>query len=53
MKKAKLKNTKKNKIALKKLKSNKKYYVRVRAYKNINGKKHFGKWSKKTAKIVK
>ena len=53
MKKAKLKNTKKNKIALKKLKSNKKYYVRVRAYKTVNGKIYLGKWSKKLAKTVK
>ena len=53
MKKANLKNTKKNKITLKKLKSNKKYYVRVRAYKTVNGKKYFGKWSKRAVKMVK
>lgn len=34
-----------------KLKSNKKYYVRVRAYKTVNGKKQYGKWS--TVKNVK
>ncbi|MCI7265063.1 MAG: hypothetical protein MR480_05335 [Eubacterium coprostanoligenes] len=34
-----------NKKTLKKLKSNKKYFVRVSAYKNINGKKINGKWS--------
>lgn len=28
------------------LKKNKKYYVRIRAYKNINSKKFYGKWSK-------
>lgn len=40
---AKKKATKKT---LKKLKAKKKYYVRVRAYKVINGKKVYGKWSK-------
>lgn len=35
----------------KKLKSNKKYYCRARAYKKVNGKKVFGKWTK--AKKVK
>ena len=34
-----------NKRTIKKLKSKKKYYVRVRAYKNVNGKKIYGKWS--------
>ena len=53
MKKANLKNTKKNKIVLKKLKSNKKYYIRVRAYKTVNGKTYPGKWSKKAVKVVK
>ena len=47
------KNIKKNSVTLKKLKSNKKYYVRVRAYKTVNGKRYFGKWSKKSAKTVK
>lgn len=53
MKKSNLKNTKKNKIVLKKLKSNKKYYIRVRAYKTVNGKTYLGKWSKKAVKVVK
>ena len=54
MKNAKTKkNIKKNSVTLKKLKSNKKYYVRVRAYKEINGKKYFGKWSRKIGKTVK
>lgn len=44
-------NADSNKKTLKKLKSNKKYFVRVRAYKNINGKRINGKWS--TIKSVK
>ncbi len=39
------------KATLKKLKSKKKYYVRVRAYKTVNGKKLYGAWS--TVKSVK
>ena len=35
-----------NKKTVKKLKSKKKYYVRVRSYKIVNGKKVYGKWSK-------
>lgn len=31
------------------LKTNKKYYVRVRTYKTVNGTKYFSKWSKKKA----
>ncbi len=43
---------KKNKLTIKKLKKNKKYYFRVRAYKTENGKKVYGKWSKvKTVRI--
>lgn len=33
------------KLTLKKLKSKKKYYVRVRAYKSVDGKKLYGAWS--------
>ena len=53
MKKAKKKNVsaKKAKFTVKKLKTKKKYYVRIRAYKLINGKKVYSKWSAK--KIVK
>lgn len=43
-----------NKISLtaKKLKKNKKYYVQIRSYKTINGKKYYSSWSaKKTVKI--
>ena len=45
---------KKNKTSLKikKLKSRKTYYVRIRAYKSVNGKIHVSKWSKtKTVKV--
>ena len=45
MKKAKLKNCKVASITIKKLKKRKTYYVRVRAYKYVNGKKVYGKWS--------
>ena len=34
------------KKTVKKLKAKKKYFVRVRAYKNVDGKKVYGKWSK-------
>ena len=39
-------SVKKNKVTLKNLKSKKKYYVKVRAYKLANGRKYYGKWSK-------
>lgn len=38
---------------IKKLKSRQKYYVRIRAYKNINGKKVYGSYSKNKAVKVK
>ena len=41
---------KKNKVTLKRLKSKKKYFVKVRAYKIVNGNKKYGKWSK-TVKV--
>lgn len=47
----KTKYFKKAKFTLKKLKAGKKYYVKARAYKKVNGKKYFGKWSRK--KIIK
>lgn len=41
----------KTKVKINKLKSKKKYYVRVRAYKSVSGKKVYGAWSKvKTVK---
>lgn len=45
-----VKKTKNTKV-IGKLKSNKKYYVRIRAYKNVSGKKYYSKWV--TAKAVK
>ena len=44
---------KKNKATLKRLKSKKKYFVKVRAYKTINGNTYCGKWSKVAKKKVK
>ena len=35
-----------SKKTVKKLKAKKKYFIRVRAYKTVNGKKSYGKWSK-------
>ena len=35
-----------SKKTVKKLKAKKKYFVRVRVYKTVNGKKSYGKWSK-------
>ena len=32
-------------ITIKKLKKNKRYYVRVRVYGKVNGKTYYGKWS--------
>lgn len=53
-KKAKIKNYKKNKITLKRLKANKKYYVKARAYTSISkGKKVYGKWTKRKVIRVK
>ena len=50
-KKALVKGAKKVSRKVKKLKSKKQYTVKVRAYKTVNGKKYWGKWS--TAKKVK
>ena len=50
--KTKFANPKKKSVKIKKLKSGKKYYVRIRAYKSIGGAVHVSKWSKvKTVKI--
>lgn len=46
-----IKKAKTKKTTLKKLKGGKKYYVKVRAYKIVNGKKIYGSWS--SAKSVK
>ena len=43
---------KKNKITLKRLKSKKKYFVKVRAYKTVNGSTYYGKWSKVVKKKI-
>ncbi len=43
----------KNNITVSKLKHNKRYYVRVRAYRNANSKKYYGKWSGTRSIVVK
>lgn len=51
-KKVTVKNAKAKKTTLKKLKSGKKYYVKVRAYKTVDGKKLYGAYSEvKTVKV--
>ena len=41
-----IKKQKTTKTTVKKLKSKKKYFVRVRTYKTVNGKKVYSSWSK-------
>lgn len=41
-----IKNLWRNKLTVKKLRAKKRYYIRVRTYKMINGKKYVSKWSK-------
>lgn len=56
MKKSKtktIKGAKKTSTTIKKLKSKKKYYVQVRTYKTVNGKKKYSSWSKKKTVRVK
>ena len=48
-----VKGAKKTKTVIKKLKSNKKYYVRIRTYKKIKGKYYYSKWSKVKTVTVK
>ncbi len=43
---------KKNKVTINKLKSKKKYFVKVRAYKKVKGNVSYGKWSKVVKKKV-
>ena len=51
-KKVTVKNAKAKKTTLKKLKSGKKYYVKVRGYKTVDGKKLYGAYSEvKTVKV--
>mgnify|MGYP001059784882 CR=1 FL=1 len=45
LKKAKRKTVKSTSVTIKKLKKKKTYFVRVRAYKLVDGKKVYGKWS--------
>ena len=50
---AKAKVSKKARITLKKLKKKKTYYVRVRAFKTVDGVKVYGSWSKKAKLKIK
>ena len=51
-KKKTIKGTNKKRLSIKQLKSNKTYYVRIRAYKKYNGKVYYSKWSaKKKVKV--
>ena len=43
----------KTSAGLKKLESGKTYYVRIRAYKKVNGKKYYSEWSRVLSKKVK
>lgn len=43
----------KTSITVSRLKRKKRYYVRVRAYRNANSKKYYGKWSKTKSIVVK
>ncbi len=52
-KKITVKGAKKTKKVIKKLSSKKKYYVRIRAWKKIDGKKAYGAWSKVKSKKTK
>lgn len=51
LKNFKLRTYKKSSFTLKKLKKNKKYYIKVRVVKKMSGKKYYGNWTKK--KVVK
>ena len=48
----KIKNTK-TKATIKKLKSNKRYYIKVRTYKITQGKTYYSTWSKTKSIVVK
>lgn len=54
MKAAKSKNVsaKKKSVALTNLQPGKRYYIRVRAYQTINGKKYYGRWSTVSTLVV-
>lgn len=51
--KVKVTNNTKTSKTISGLKSNKKYYVRIRTYKNINGKYFYSTWTKKKAITIK
>lgn len=48
-----IKKASQTKLTVSKLKAKKKYYVRIRAYKVVNGTKHYSKWSAKKSIVTK
>jgi len=50
---ATVKNYKTTKLTLKKLKQGKKYYVKIRTFKTVNGVKYYSPWSKVKTGVVK
>lgn len=53
LKKITVKKAKKVTLTTKKLKAKKKYYIRVRTYKSVDGQKYYSKWSKVKIKKTK
>ena len=48
-----VKKEEKKKLTIKKLKAGKRYYVRIRVYKKVNGKTYASSWSKKKSVKIK
>lgn len=48
-----IKKNKKTSYTIQKLKPKKKYFVRIRAYKTVKGKKYYSRWSKTVKKTIK
>lgn len=48
-----VKKASKTKLTVKKLKAKKKYYVRIRTYKTVDGINYYSKWSAKKSVVTK